>query len=388
MRSRKAACLIALSMVVVAPNASADVRFGSSGITLAPASRAFRLRIGGRLHVDSVNFNNGLTQFQDQFDVRRARLSLAGRFGKDWRLLVDRDYSDASRGWKNAWISYRGFGHFTLKAGQMVAPFGMEELAPSNDTLFMERALPSALTPGLVVGAQGSRAWKHGSATLGYFGNPLDVEFGKTAATGRSVIGRVTYSPVHSDTQSIHLGLAYDRRDVDPGSAFRISASPETGLTTTTLLNTRNIFFVEGFSRRGVEGAWSVGPMTLQAEYVSMDVGRTYFPNSRFDGWYIAAAYILTGERRPYKVSSGNFGEVRPTGRWGAVEVALRRSSLDLQDETVLGGQAWNDSVGVNWYLGRNFRVMANYTQSKAAPNRHGLDEKTAIFQVRAQVDY
>lgn len=380
------ACLLALSLAPVL--AKADAKFGPTGLVIKPADDSYRLRFGGRLHYDSVRFGEDITPFQDQNDFRRMRLYLAARVGKDWRFMVDRDFGGSSTGWKSVWVSYSGIKHLTLKAGQMSAPFGMEELAASNDTLFLERALPSALAPGLLVGAQGSYAWKHGSATLGYFGNPVNVEFGKTPATGRSWIGRLTYAPVHSSRQSLHFGLAYETRDIDAGSAFRISASPETGLTRTTIFNTSNLINATRLERRGAEAAWALGPMTVQAEYMRVDLRREGFADSDYEGWYIQAAYLLTGERHPYSVARGNFGEVRPRHKWGALEIALRRSSLDLESGFVTGGRGWNDSVGLNWYLGRNFRLMGDYTRSRAVPNRNGLDERLGIFQVRAQIDY
>ncbi|MCX7042510.1 MAG: porin [Gammaproteobacteria bacterium] len=342
------ACLLALGL---APSlALADAKFGPTGLVIAPADDSYRLRFGGRLHFDSVRFNEDIT--------------------------------------KSVWVSYTGFKNLNLKAGQMTAPFGMEELASSNDTIFMERALPSALAPGLLVGAQGSYAWKHGTATLGYYGNPLNVEFGKTSATGRSLIGRATWAPLHSSRQTLHFGLAYEARDLDTGSAFRISSAPETGLTQLTLFNTSNLINARRMTRRGAEAAWALGPLTVQAEYMKSDLQREGFPDSDFDGWYVQAAWLLTGEHRSYRVSSGNFRELRPRHKFGALELALRRSALDLESGFVTGGRGWNESVGLNWYLGRNFRLMTDYTRSRALPNRNGLDETLAIFQVRAQVDY
>lgn len=379
-------CLIALALLPSA--AKADAKFRSTGLVITPDDKSYRLRLGGRLHFDSVRFNDDSTRFQDEDGFRRLRLYLSGRLGKDWRFMADRDFGGSSPGWKSVWVSYSGIKHLTLKAGQMTAPFGLEELTGSNDTLFLERALPSALAPGLLVGAQGSHAWTHGSVTLGYYGNALDAEFGKSAATGRSVVGRATWAPLHSSRHTLHLGMAYETRDIDAGSAFRISASPETGLTRATLLNTSNLINARRMTRRGAEAAWALGPMTLQAEYLRTDLRRDGFADSNFNGWYVQAAYVLTGEYRTYSVSRGRFGDIRPKHKAGAVEIALRRSALDLESGFVTGGRGWNDSIGVNWYLGRNFRLMADYTRSRASPDRNGLDARLGIFQMRAQVDY
>lgn len=384
--------MLVSSLTLAILNSSAvqaqDVSADSDGITIKSASGDSEFQIGGRLHLDSVHFDDDVTLFEDQTDIRRARLYFSAKFGDDWKLMVDRDIGGTSRGWKNLWLSYKGFDNLTLKVGQMIAPVGMEEMMSSNDLLFMERGLTSALAPGFLRGIQGSYARDDWSATLGYFGNAQNVGFGKSSATGNSVIGRVTYSPFHSRKNALHLGLSYERRNLDTGSAFRILSSPEAGLTTTSLLDTGNLTDVENLSRMGLEGAWIRGPFTAQAEYISMDVSRPAFSDLEFDGWYVQAGYMLTGESHRYSVSRGNLGEVRPQRKWGAVELAIRHSALDLQDGTVTGGKQEDNSFGVNWYIGRNFRLMGNYTRAKATPSKLGVDESVGIYQVRAQVDF
>jgi hypothetical protein len=44
--------------------------------------------------------------------------------------------------------------------------------------------------------------------------------------------------------------------------------------------------------------------------------------------------------------------------------------------------------VGLNWYVGRNARVMFNYIRGKADPNRNGVTEKVTAVGARAQIDF
>ena len=48
-------------------------------------------------------------------------------------------------------------------------------------------------------------------------------------------------------------------------------------------------------------------------------------------------------------------------GGWGAVELALRYSRLDLTDGTVDGGEMDILSLGVNWWLSRSTNFSLNY---------------------------
>jgi phosphate-selective porin len=114
-----------------------------------------------------------------------------------------------------------------------------------------------------------------------------------------------------------------------------------------------------------------------------------------FDGFYIYGSYFLTGESRNYSTSSGAFDRVKPKtdfhpteGGWGAWEIGLRYSNIDLSDGNVNGGEADNITVGLNWYLNPNVRWMANYVYSDVE-NREGVsDDDLNIVQTRFQIDF
>ena len=50
----------------------------------------------------------------------------------------------------------------------------------------------------------------------------------------------------------------------------------------------------------------------------------------------------------------------------GAIELAARYSALDLADEAISGGRLQDTTMGVNWYLNPNMRIMLNYVHSEA----------------------
>ena len=110
-----------------------------------------------------------------------------------------------------------------------------------------------------------------------------------------------------------------------------------------------------------------LGPFSLQAEYVLARVDSDTSVDPSFSAFYVTAAIFVTGESRPYKKFGGAFGRVKPENDfdldgegWGAFEVAVRYSMIDLNDETIIGGEVSNVSVGVNWYLTDFTRVMLN----------------------------
>lgn len=82
---------------------------------------------------------------------------------------------------------------------------------------------------------------------------------------------------------------------------------------------------------------------------------------------------------------NGTFRSVRPDRDWGALELAVRYSTLDLDDGDITGGEQSNAAIGLNWYANTNFRVMANFIRYDADPNRNGIDEDGNIIQIRIQ---
>jgi phosphate-selective porin OprO/OprP len=114
-----------------------------------------------------------------------------------------------------------------------------------------------------------------------------------------------------------------------------------------------------------------------------------------FHGWYVQVGYFLTGEVRPYKKSAGTWDRVKPLKTWdqggpGAWEIALRYSNTDFNSGGILGGMEENYTVGLNWYLNENVRIMWNYVHADVEDvlGNLGVDENLDIFLMRFQVDF
>ena len=97
--------------------------------------------------------------------------------------------------------------------------------------------------------------------------------------------------------------------------------------------------------------------------------------------------------RGVYCGAEGEFGRLHPRGKRGAVELAVRYSTLDLNDldENVSGGKGDNVTIGVNWYANSNVRLMTNYALVKNDPHATGNgdvkgDDDFSVLQFRFQV--
>src|SRR5262249_30010184 len=125
--------------------------FGWRGLELSPFDDV-NLRFGARLHYDFAQFDPDVTPMDDDSEVRRLRVSVSGTIEDDWSFFVERDVAGTSQGWKEAWLRYRPCAGLELTGGSQVAPFSIDEITTSNETLFVERALPNALAAGLYIG--------------------------------------------------------------------------------------------------------------------------------------------------------------------------------------------------------------------------------------------
>lgn len=153
---------------------------------------------------------------------------------------------------------------------------------------------------------------------------------------------------------------------IDPeNSTVRFRSRPEAHLAP-RYVDTRD-FAATSVFLSNVESAWTFGPLSLQAEYFRTWVNAVAGSDPSFDGFYVFGSWFLTGEHRPYDPSEGIIGRVKPLknfslgGGPGALELALRYSRLNLDDESIAGGRMADYSAGLNWYLNPNARAMLNY---------------------------
>ena len=130
------------------------------------------------------------------------------------------------------------------------------------------------------------------------------------------------------------------------------------------------------------------GHFRQQAEYISTSVNRNGLNDVDFDGWYVETGYFLTGESRQYK--NGKFTRPKPfsnigedgTGAW---QLALRYSTIDLNDGMIDGGETDAMTVGLNWYPTPTLRFTANYVDVLEIDGGPFDRQEPRILQVRSQ---
>ena len=324
---------------------------------------------------------NGSDRFEDLTTWRRKEFYLY--VARKGRFELAAGYDFQLRTWLDDYLRLNTKKAGTFRFGQFKTPVGMEDGATgSGATAFLERGLPEA---AIFEGRRGGADWSYAPnkawlVNLGYFtGGDLNGD-----NDGHTIAGRAVLNPVLTDTQVIHLGAAASREQRDDDVA-RIRARPEAGLTAVRLVDTGALANSDHIDRWGLEGAWRDGPYQVQAEYLGADVSRrTGLRDFSGTGWYAFGSWMVTGETKPYK--AGAFGNPAPRHDWGAVELAMRYSTLDLDDGSIRGGREHDWTLGANWYLTSHFKLQANYIRTTSERGTLTLDPK--VFELRAQVSF
>lgn len=259
-----------------------------------------------------------------------------------------------------------------LSIGKQKEPISGERLQAMTYNHMQERAAVSdALMPSRNVGIvwSGAGALPYSTWAVSAFNDWFDADqdFSDSAT---QYVGRLTWAPlrIDDDNSLLHLGLGYRYSDAKEGFRYRtepeFNQSPvyvDTGFDTPTGMLPAN-----KTQTWNAELSWRSGPLWLASEYTRTAVDNPDLASPKFDGYWIAGSWILTGEMRPYNKKSGTFGGVPIAktvyqGGKGAWELSARWSSIDLSDGLVEGGEMDIASLGVSWWLTPFFSIGLDY---------------------------
>lgn len=357
-------------------------------------------QVGTLQQLDYASYDDDKAALSDGSELRRSRLSIAGTFLTDWQYRVEYEFSGTT-GVTDAYVTYNAHKPFSLTLGQFKQPFGMEAYASDKNLTFMERGLPFAFVitraPGIGAGTSGSN-W---SINGGLFGEP--VGNAQAGNDGYGAAARASWAPVLTDEGVVHLGLGAtwrvpteDNSTNASGPKFdtvRFRSKPESNVLAQRFVDTGEIRNVADYTTVGLELAAARGAASFQGEYQAAQVSRDGASTLDFDGWYAQFAWTLTGEARPYLANRGFFDGIRPSNPfgkngWGAFELALRLSEIDLTDGNINGGKERNATAAFNWYLNQYLRVSANLVKVLEVDGGPMHNDEPTIFQTRLQFAY
>ncbi len=386
---------------------SSDFRaYWKDGLNFETADKIFKMAIGGRVYADFVwiKENDDIVahwgDMEDGVEFRTARLDAGGTLFHQLYFKIQYDFAPGTASAKDIYLGVKDLPVVgSVQVGHFKEPFSIEELTSSRFITFMERSTSNqAFTPGRNMGFMATNTVLEDrmSWAIGVFKDVNDqaVSWNEGEWCGTM---RITGLPYYErdGKELVHVGLGASYR-ANTNDTVRYRARPEIH-TDDRLVDTGSLSAdVDDTILLAPELAVVYGPFSLQAEYFLSDNNSKTYDDPSFSGYYVFGSFFVTGESRKYKTSTAAFDRVKPSaplfgkeGGFGAVELAVRYSSLDLNDNAVYGGLLTDITAGVNWYLNPNMRIMLNYINANVKDRTASKwDGKEDIFMMRYQFDF
>ncbi len=386
------------------PVAGVSLQVDRRGLVAESADKTFEIRVRPRVQIvanlfpDEENGNSGFT-------LRRVRPVFEGKAGPlSWRFSPE--FAGTVR-IIDAWAQLSVRENFSLQAGKFKGPVGYERLQSFTHTLFIERGLPSVLTPSREIGLQ-----LNGSAGDGLIEWTLGAYNGTLDDTDQS-----NNANLHGNDldYGVRLSTTPFRSQKSALAGLTVGVAATIGKENTTIADAdrdqriryrtsgRGTFFryTEGVvidgerERLNAFLSWYRGPFGLLAEYLRSSYDLTRETNRQTvgtDAFTIQLGWVLTGENASY-------GAVRPkrpfdpaNGHWGSLEIAVRYGVLEVGDEAFRGDlstrlahanaiqRAESVGIGLNGNLTENLRFSLNYEETHFSGLGPDRDTEKAVI--------
>jgi phosphate-selective porin OprO/OprP len=366
------------------------VKEKDGSFTLESANGRNSIQLTGRMHLDYrnsvlngnwsdnevgsylTNSDRDTLTMADQFELRRARLGVKGKFAKDFNYEVVGNLPGTAT-IDIAYLTWAKYDAANLTIGKFKQPFGLEQLTSSNNIDFMERSYADQLSPGKKIGAMFSSNPKAGynlaASVYAMNDTELDIQSDKASFAAR---GNINFAEIMGDKDSImHVGLAFrdESYAVAPAisnntsstisnatratvfgfraggrglaNAFRsqvagnsltagtcTSVSTVNSGSTTTTSNTCTGGFGYGdpapytatvkADAFALEAIFARGPFKVQGEFTQArysgrnNANSADYVGANVDAYYAEALWLITGEKYSDAYKKGAFSSIKP----------------------------------------------------------------------------
>ena len=308
---------------------------------------------------------------KNQADLRAARAAVYGRFtlfGESINYFVACGFSDyLTRDAKtvcklyDAILSYKlpeNYGQITL--GKMKEPWSYEMVGDSANLMQHERFL-SPLFRSRNVGIRYNNTYldKSGTYAVGIYNDWVEDPF-SFKDSSHQFTGRITAVPYLSEDHMdyFHVGLSA-RYNAGDKNTLHYQGKPESNVAD-WFVDT-GVFQAEHAVEFGFEALWSYDGFSLLAEYLQSNISSKMHNDPTFNGWYIAGGWVVTGESRIYDTNTGYARRIMPNGKYGALELIARYGDVDLDDESIHGGEMHKWMLGANWWINPYWKASVSY---------------------------
>lgn len=369
---------------------SAGQRSGwDNGFFMRSLDNSYVLRITGQIQADLHDYVNDRDQTDiSTFLVRRARLGIDAIVFKyfEFRLLPDFGLGRAVI--QDAYLNVHYFDEIQIATGKLKEPVSFEELVQDRFVPTAERSLLDQLVPARDEGVlvHGYNLFDHKlDYAVGIFNGSIN---GDTDTNGfkdfawRLVVRPLNFEGLPEFLHLLQVGCSgttgVEVEPMNPLVLHTPAGVPFFSFNSTVQADgLRNRYTPElsyfygglGFAAQTYYEIQQVSPSPAQAAKTVITVP--------FDGYYVMATYLLTGEKRrefsqlltPLRI----FDPAHPFTNPGAWELVARYSFLEVGDDVFAPGKlqlanpatnanrASELTVGFNWYLNTYVRMQFNW---------------------------
>ncbi len=409
--------------------------FNDGRPTVRSGDGRFEMSLRGRVQLDFAEFEQDPSDFGlgygaanncDATNVlcdlgsgavfRRLRFGIEGKFFRDFVYELRFDFGGTDlegAGIINiARVGYVGIPGLRIQAGAMQPILTMYDSTSSAELTTMERPQVVTLLVGNFGGDNGRKGVEvtYQKEGLLWDGDNFMISGALTgdrvATNGTShsggpddertqLIGRMAYRLWSDGVSNFQVGGSYAQinslQGNTPGVArtLQLRERPEIRVTGERFIDTGALGLAQDDPARayGFEAGFNWENIYLAGEYYKFELDRALVggvtaagASPEFDGFYVEAEWIITGEAKRYVASgtNNNIGVWRgPSiaspwslgGGIGAWSLHARYSNLDLNAfefapvaaNRVRGGEETHTIIGATWYMNTNFKLMAEY---------------------------
>jgi phosphate-selective porin OprO/OprP len=406
-----------------APNP--DARAVDIKLDEAKASKDPTFKLRGRVEADAITVNQSekdkalFGDFQNAVGFRRLRLGSEGTAGEMTRWVAEVDFAGGDVSIKDAFVAVNNLPFLReVRVGHIAEPFSLEGQIRSIWFPFTERSPAFTLDParnwgvGVFSYTEDQRLFvQAGAFRSGTDNTGTDVGDGNDWAYTARVVGLPWYEECGDSLRLWHVGGAASQRYAKDNTVS-FNQGPQSSLLQSGTDNPRTPFVptvsipANQYQLYNLQSAVVLGPLSFQAEWNVARVEQTGGGPVVLQGGYVLAGYFLTGEHRTYNREVGTFWE--PTVRRpfvctdgaaavaqgaGAWELTARLAYLDVDSPNLapgpnglpIGTRTTTVTVGLNWYLNDNARIMLDWVH--AVPVNAVFGSSTAdVVTVRTAV--
>lgn len=409
-RDRQASVAVAPAPSASAAKPGPEVTLSADkGASIRSADDQVQLKLGVLAQADHrVFIDDDPAAQNDTFLWRRIRPTLEGSWGDLVGFRLTPEFAGDSASIVDAYVDLKFSPAATVRVGKVKGPIGLERLQSGGAIALVERGFPTELAPNRDIGVQlqGALAGAKVTYVAGVYNGAAD---GRDSPTSNpdddfEFAGRLFFEPWKGGDGALSglgFGIAASTGD-KAGSGNNVLPRYRTPGQATFFSYGASVIADGEHRRWSPQAYWYAGTVGLLGEYIRSE--QTVFDTATatrasldHSAWQLTGSWVLTGEAASYRGVKPDQPFAPGDGGWGAFELVARYGRLQIDDDAfplfadpaAAASEATAWTLGLNWYLTGNLKLVANYARADfdgGAVGGDRQDEKT--FFTRAQVAF